>query len=229
MVDFLTQIGLILQNSVMNFWDSFVTWFPGLVAALIVLILGWVIGSLIGGAVTRVLHRAKLDYWIKTRNLKGALYGKELSSVLGSLVKWYIIVVFLGEAALLVKLTALSAVVTAIVLYLPVLIGAALVILIGMLIGEYVKNEALDTKMGYKELVGGVGKWLIIYFAIVIGLDTAGFEVSILVDAFRIGFAALAIVVAIVVGIGFGLAFKDDIEKYAQDFKKDINKTRKKK
>jgi len=228
MVDFLTQIGLILQNSITNFWTSFVGWFPGLVAAIIVLILGWIIGSLIGGAVTRVLHRAKLDYWIKTRNLKGALYGKEFSSILGSLVKWYIIVVFLGEAALLVKLTALSAVVTAIVLYLPVLIGAALVILIGMLIGEYVKNEALDTKMSYKELVGSIGKWLIIYFAIVIGLDTAGFEVSILVDAFRIGFAALAIVVAIVVGLGFGLAFKDDIEKYAEEFKKDIKKKKKK-
>ncbi len=228
MADLISQIGLILQNSIMNFWDSFVTWFPGLIAAVIVIILGWIIGSLIGGAVTRILHRAKLDYWIKTRNLKEALYGKELSSILGSLVKWYIIVVFLGEAALLVKLTALSAVVTAIVLYLPTLIGAALVVLMGMLIGEYVKNEALDTKISYKELVGSIGKWLIIYFAIVIGLDTAGFEVSILIDAFRIGFAALAITVAIVVGLGFGLAFRDDIEKYAKEFKKDINKKKKK-
>lgn len=228
MADLLAQIGIILQNSIINFWESFVTWFPGLIAAVIVVILGWIIASIIGGIVTRVLHRAKLDYWIKTRNLKEALYGKELSSILGSLLKWYIIVIFLGEAAMLVKLTALSTVVTAIVFYLPTLIGAALVILIGMLIGEYVKNEALDTKMSYKELVGSVGKWLVIYFALVIGLQTAGFEVNILLDAFRIGFAALAIVVAIVVGLGFGLAFRDDIMKYADDFKKDIKKKRKK-
>ncbi|NOX71426.1 MAG: hypothetical protein GXO64_01880 [Candidatus Micrarchaeota archaeon] len=226
--DLVAQIGLILQNSIMNFWESFISWFPGLVAALIVIIFGWIIASVIGGLSTKILHRAKLDYWIKTRNLKDALYGKDLSSILGSLVKWYIIVVFLSEAASLVKLTALSTIVTAVVLYLPTLIGAALVVLMGLLFGEYVKNEALDMEMSHRELFGNVGKWLIVYFALVIGLQTAGFEVNILLDAFRIGFSSLAITVAIIIGLGFGLAFKDDIEKYAKDFRKEIKKTKKK-
>jgi len=203
----------ILERVSTNFWDSFAAIIPGLIAAIIVIFIGWLLGSIGSGIVSKVISRAKVDRWLEKNNLSQALYGRKLSSVLGTLLKWYIIVIFLGEAANLVQLASLSAIISSIVLFLPALIGAGLVVIGGLLVSEYLKKTALATKFAYRELVGDAIKFLVIYFALVTGLQTAGFEVSILLDAFRIGFAAVVITAAIVIGISFGLALKDDAKK----------------
>lgn len=222
----LAEMGTIMQGTLMSFWDGFVYILPGLLAAIIVLIVGVIIGKIAGRIVAKVLNKVKLDYWIQRNKLSEALYGKQLSSILGSLLKWYIIIIFLGEAANLVQLTATSYIIRYISFYLPLLIGAGLVVLAGMLIGEYLKKLVTGTKMAHKYLFGEGIKWLTVYFSVVIGLQTAGFEVTILLDAFRIGFTALAIVAAIILGMGFGFAFRKDIEKLAKDFQKEFKKKR---
>ena len=89
-----------LQAALLSLWASFLNVFPGIIAALVVLVIGSLIGLLFGKILTKVLQEAKVDEWLKKRGLGKALEGMQLSNVLGSVLKWYIIIVFMGEAAM---------------------------------------------------------------------------------------------------------------------------------
>lgn len=209
-----------LQNALLSLWASFLAVFPGIIASVVVLIIGGIIGWFLGLILTRVLKEAKIDFWLQQHGLGKALSGLDLSVVLGSILKWYVIVIFLGEAAGLIKLTALQTFVVAIVNYVPLLIGAFLVFLAGLIIGEYAKNSIMN-KMDFphKPFFGKLSKFLVGYFAVVVAMETIGLNAQILVDAFRIAFTALVAVVAIVLGVTFAFSMRKDAEKFWKSLK----------
>jgi hypothetical protein len=228
-VETFAETGSVLQQTLANLWGSFVAVFPGIIAAIILIIIGWIVGKIIDGVLQRLLSKLKLDYWLEKEGLKQALWGKNLSSILGSLLKWYIVVVFLGAAAALIEMQPLVTFINSVVHYLPALFGAFIIIIIGMIVGEHIKKKIEMAKIKYSDVMGQLAKYLVIYFTVVIGLQTAGFEVTILIDAFRIAFAAFAITVAIIIGIGFGFAFKEDAKKIFKEMKADVKKGGRKK
>ena len=214
------QTVISLQNALLSLWASFLGIFPGIVAAVVILIIGGIIGWFIGMVLTRVLKEAKVDFWLQQHGLGKALSGLDLSVVLGSVLKWYIIVIFLGEAAGLIRLTALQTFVVAIVGYVPLLIGAFLVFLTGLIIGEYAKNSILN-KMDFphKPFIAKLSKFLVGYFAVVVAMQTMGLNANILIDAFRIAFTALVAVLAVVLGITFAFSMRKDAEKFWKSLK----------
>ncbi len=209
-----------LQAAVLSLWSSFVSVFPGIIAAGVITVVGWLVGKIVGGIVTEAFRKAKSDKWLKDHGIHDALGGIELAKLMGTITKWYVIVVFLGQVTAYIRLQALQIFLQQLVGYLPALIGAFLVLIVGLLIGEYAKINIMKVKFTYKDLMARAAKFLIVYFALVIGLETANFSVAILRDAFRIGFTALAISVAIVVGISLGFAVKTDAEAYWKKMKK---------
>lgn len=228
-IETFAETGSILQQTIISLWNSFISVFPGIIASIILIIIGWIIGKVIGGIFQRILKKIKIDYWLEKEDLKQALWGKELSSILGSLLKWYIFVVFLGAAASLIQLQPLVTFINSVVQYLPALFGALIVIIVGLIVGEHVKKKIVTLKIAYNELFARLLKYLIIYFTLVIGLQTAGFEVTILIDAFRIAFSAFAITVAIIIGIGFGFAFKEDAKRILKEIQKEVKSSKKRK
>lgn len=228
-IETFAETGSVLQQTLGNLWASFVTVFPGIIAAIILIIIGWIVGKIAGGVLSKVLSKLKLDFWLEKEGLKQALWGKDLSSILGTLLKWYIVIVFLGAAAALIELQPLVTFINSVVHYLPALFGAFIIVIIGLIVGEHIRKKVAAGKTKYSEPGGRLLKYLVIYFTVVIGLQTAGFEVTILIDAFRIGFAAFAITVAIIIGIGFGFAFKEDAKRILKDLKADVKKGGRKK
>jgi len=193
---------------------------PSVIAAAIVIGAGWVTGKAAGFLLTKLLIKARIDSWLHHQGLSPALYGKKLSFILGSLLKWYIVILFIGQAVYLFNLQAFSDFMQSVLFYIPHLLGSAVILVAGMIAGEYMKNVLLETKLPYRDLVGSAAKFLVIYFALVMALSSAGIDVTILIDAFRIGFAALSITVAVILGICFGFAFRKDAEKALREWKR---------
>lgn len=219
-----SQTGLNLQQALLNLWQAFLSVIPGLIAAVIIILIGWIIGKVIKHIVVRILQGAKLDQWLEDHDLEGALGGKSLSELLGSLTKWYIIILFLAQAAALINLYVLQKFADLLVSWIPALIGAVLIIIASLLIGKYVSNRIKETKHKYSKTLGMVIEFLVAYFGVVIGLQTVGFDVTILLDAFRIGFATTVVVMAVVFGIFIALSFKKDLSGIAAEMKKGIGK-----
>ncbi len=219
--DTFVQTRYTLQSIFVNFWNSFVVLFPGIIAAIIVIVIGCVAGKIFGSLLTKVLKKVKLDEWIKEHELSKALYGKQFSLLFGSLLQYYIIILFLSEAMSLLNLGMLTQFTNLVVVYLPLLFGALIIAIIGLIIAEFVKKMILDTDISlpYKDYIAGGAKLLIVYIMTIVALQTAGFGVTILVNAFIIGFGSFAIMISLIIGVSFGFALKDDAKDIIKHIK----------
>ncbi len=218
--ELVNQVVVSLGQAGLQLWASFIENVPGLVFATAIIIIGWIVGKIVKQIVIKLLQSTKIDQWVDEQNLTAAIGGQELSVLIGSFVKWYIIAVFLAQAVGWIKLDVLKDFLQLIVEWIPLVLGALVIVLLGLLIGRFARNAVEATQHRLKKTVAVAAELIIIYIAAVIALDTIGFNVTILVDAFRIALAAFAITIAIIIGVAFGLAFKDDAKKVIADLRK---------
>lgn len=230
MVDFIGQFSEGLQQAALKLWDSFIDVIPALILAIIIIVIGWVIGNIMKKIVIKILQSTRIDQWIDEQNLTAAIGGKEMSSLIGSFVKWYIIWVSLWVAADSIKLMGLSQFVGALVFYIPEVLAALLVMILGLLLGRYLKNAIEATQHWLKKVAAFLIEAIVALFAGILSLTLVLGEskVQILVQLLQLFLApflwSIAIAVGIVVGISFGLAFKDEIQRFAKEVKKEYLK-----
>lgn len=139
------------QNILGTITSQVASFLPRLVAAIIVLIIGWIIGRLVGGLVTRILQRADLGRFVRGTPLgDGDGDGDGLSRALGKLLKYYIYYLAILAAANILGIQILSQLLSDIGAYLPVILGAAVILVIGFVIGRVLEDIIAD-------LIGGFG------------------------------------------------------------------------
>jgi len=220
--DLVTQTGLGLQGALVNIWNEFVRVVPGLIAAVIVLIVGWIIAKILKEVTIRLLQKTKIDHYLEDRGLSDSVGGVEVSVIVGSLIKWYVLILFLAQAVAFIEMAVLRRFAEVLVFYVPLVLGAAVILIIGLILARYVKNLILATGHTFRKTASIIAELIIVYVAAVMALQTMGFNVTILLDAFRIAFAALAITVAIVLGISFAMAFRKDTTRIVDEIRKDM-------
>ena len=219
MVDIIGQTGTAVVNPLVNLWYSFVDIVPGLILALIVLIIGYLIAWLIGLAVKKILYELKIDKLVmKDATIKSVLGGFELSSFLGLLVKWLIFVPFISGAASLINLTELAGFLGKVAVWIPNLIAAILVALIGLIAADYTYAKIHEIKTKSSGAIASITKVIIVIFTLIIALSQLGIDVSIAESSFLIILAGIMLAI----GLGFGLALKDELKPTLKDWKKKL-------
>jgi hypothetical protein len=215
----LEQTGQALVNPIINLWNSFVNVIPGLIGAIIVLVIGYIVGWVIGFVLTKILHKAKLDRLVVEKTTLDKIMGKfELSHFLGLIVKWYVFVLFLGPAAALVRLPALTSFLNSAALWIPSLIAAVIVALVGLIAADYVAAKVTEVKAKSSGIIANTLKLVIVVFTLIIALSQLGVDVSIAENTVLIIIAGIMLAL----GIGFGLAFKDEAKAIIKDVKKKL-------
>lgn len=223
MVDLLTDTGMGLYAAVMKIWEETVRVIPGLIGALIIILVGVIVGRILKELVVRVLQGAKIDSWIEEHKLKSAIGNTHISNIAGSFVKWYTIALFLAQAVELVQMQVLKGFMQALVSYIPLVLAGLIVLIGGLLVAKYVRNLIESTQHQYKKTIAVIVEVIIIYMSAVMALRTAGFDVEILVSAFNIAFTALVLALAITLGLAFGIAFFKDAKQIVADLKKEMH------
>ncbi|MDO8643319.1 MAG: hypothetical protein Q7R76_07155 [Candidatus Woesearchaeota archaeon] len=207
-----TALKTLLNNSILAL--------PGIVAAVIILVLGYIIAALIGWVVTEFLDRIRLDRRVQSVCKSEVIRNAELSDFVGTIVKWYIFLLFLGQAVELVDLGVLTGFLTLVVGWLPNLIVAVILIILALILGDYVAAKIIQTKIKGAKPVSQLLYFSILTLVGVISLKQIGIDVSILENIILAVVGALAIGIGLALGISLGLGLKDDAKK----FLKDINK-----
>jgi hypothetical protein len=224
-LDLLTITGDSLVKAFQDVWLEFLRVIPGLIAALIVIIIGIIVARIVKKIVEKVLEAARIDAWIADHKLSSAIGNAKLSKIVGVLVKWYVIVLFLAQAMDLIGMKVLRDFTAYLVRYIPKAAAGAFIFVLGLLVAKYVRVLLEGTGHKYKRTVATVVEWLVIYVVLVIALQTAGINVTILVEAFKIAVTAFAIVLAIIIGIVAALSFKKEIQSLVNEVRKEV-KTR---
>lgn len=218
--------GDVLTASFQDLWRAVLVFVPNLVIAIIILILGWAIGALIGRIVAQVIRSIKLDAALESAGIGALLKRGNISlnsgEFVGGLVKWFIIVVFLVAAFDVLNLTQVNVFLQQVVLlYLPQVIVAVLILLVGGVVGDFmakvVNASAKTANVGSANFLGTVTRWSIWVFAILIALSQLGIATAFIQTLFTGFVIALALGLGLSFGLGGQDAAKDVIEKMRKD------------
>jgi hypothetical protein len=173
----------VLTLSFQNLWLGVVNFVPNLVIALIIVILGWLIGALFGRAIWQVFRSLRVDEALRRAGFESFLRkgGINLDSgaFIGGLVKWFVILVFLVASFDILGLTEVNLFLQQVVIaYLPRVIVAALILLVGGVIGDVVERvvvtAAKTAEVHSAHFAGTISKWAVWIFAILVSLSQLG-------------------------------------------------------
>ena len=201
---------------------------PKFILAVIIFIAGWVVGSVLSEVVSKIVKAIKIDSILESAGARGLLskagFNLNTGAFLGGLVKWFIIIVFLVTALDIMKLEAVNAFLTNVVLgYIPQVIVATLILIVAAVLADLAQKimsggaRALDSKSA--GMVGGVARWAIWIVAILAALNQLGIAGPMMQTLFT----GLVAMLAIAGGLAFGLGGKEAASNYIEKLRGDIS------
>jgi len=218
-------------NAIITIWPGIVTevikGIVTLIVVLIVLIVGWMIAVGIGRLITRILNIIKLNQYFEKTGWKGALekadIKMDLTSFIGGIFKWIVLVIVLMIIAEILGLAQFTILLQGILGYLPNVIAAVLIFVAAVIIAEIVEKivrAAVEgVKVGYGGVVGAIVKWSIWVFAILAILD----QLKVAESLIRTLYTGVVAFLVIAFGLAFGLGGKDVAAEILRDLKRKIS------
>tara|TARA_B100000678_G_scaffold264510_1_gene248091 strand:- start:63 stop:770 length:708 start_codon:yes stop_codon:yes gene_type:complete len=210
-----------------NVFQGAIEFIPELLLALLLFILGLVVGSFVGKGVKQILNRVGLNKVFHNdtieRASKRAGYEFNLANFLGFLVKWFLIIVFTVAALEVLGLAEIRNFLSEVVSYLPQVLAAVIILLIGGILGEFLQNlvqaSARTANLRSASALGIVARWAIWVFAALAALSQLGIA-AYFVQTF---FTGIIIAAALAFGLAFGLGGRDAAGRYLDRMQSEVS------
>ena len=189
--------------------QNFLGFLPALVGAILILILGWILSSLLASLVERGLKMIGFERAAQTTGVSGFIQRSgsswTASAIVAEIVKWFIRLIAIQAAASILGLDQISQIINAILLWLPNLVVAIAIVVIGALIARFVSGlvRGSTSQMGFTnpELLGNVAYYAIMVFAVIAAIDQLGIAETVVNTLFT----GLVATVVLAAGLAFGL------------------------
>jgi len=217
----------VLSQSFQNLFYGLVTFIPNLVVAIIIFIIGWLIGVGVGRVVMQIVDALRVDQALKATGFERVLgragYGLSSGKFLGFLVKWFFIIVFLVAALDVLHLTTVNLFISDVVLgYLPQVIVAVLILLVAAVVAEaanrIVEGSAKAAALGSAGFLGKVAQYAIWTFALLAALA----QLNVAAAFVQTLFTGIVIAVSLAVGLAFGLGGQAAAARYLENLRSEI-------
>ena len=207
--------------------DGIVAFIPNILIAVIIFILGWLVGAALARVVAQIVKSLKIDSALKSTGLNEAVtragFTLDSGAFLGALVKWFFIVVFLVASLDVLGLDQVNLFLQDVVLgYLPQVIVAVLIILVAAVIAEFVKDvvsgAAKAASVRSAAFAGSVAKWSVWIFAILAALD----HLQVASAFVQTLFTGVIVAISLAFGLAFGLGGQEAAARYIERVKGEI-------
>ncbi|MFH1590120.1 MAG: hypothetical protein ABIB43_06145 [archaeon] len=219
MVTYLEATGMSLMDVLNSLWYSFIELLPGLIGAIILLLIGYFLGVLFEAIIKAALLKAGLDHWVEKHERHHALGKASVSGIIAGAAKWYTFVLFLGPAAALLKLGILSNLLYDLAVWLPHVIAGVLIFYFGLILADFAEVWIESHKFKWRNFWGGLARVFIILFVLSIAFKEIGINIMIAESTYLIILTGIVLAIAIAVGMGFGYALKDEAKKLLKKIK----------
>ena len=221
-----TSWGMVFEESLQSLWWSFIQFAPRLIVAIILFIIGWVLGALIARAFEQVFGVLKVDKLLQSVGADDFFRraGMKLNSgyFVGQVMKWFVIVLFLFPSLSLVGLDSIALFLKEdVLMFLPKVIVAAFVLIIATVLadalGRTIVAGAKTMHLRSANMLGSIAKYAVWVFAFIIALGQLGVAPAYM----QILFSGIIAMLALGGALAFGLGAKDHasrlISKVGQD------------
>lgn len=191
-------------------FNDIIQFIPNLINGLIILVVGYLIAAFVRWLLRTILQRLQFDPLIERTGVTGALKGLgvriPISVILAQIVFVLLIISFFITATRLMGLEAVARLLEQLLTYLPNIIAASIVFLLGGMAAQFAGNVVsaalVAGGLSYGTRVGRGLHYLISVFVLILALSQLGIDTAILVTAVTIMIAAFGLAIALALGLG---------------------------
>jgi hypothetical protein len=200
-----------LTNSLNQFATSIGQAGPKIIAALVLLGIGLLVGRIIGWVVKKVTEKMNVDeHWNRTSIGESvSRSGWSLSKIISTAARWFVYLFFISAAVNVLQFQQLSQAINAVWLWIPNVIAFIIVLGVGAIIADFV-GKWMQRELPARGVIGGKAIGLAatgILYAIVFAVAVAQLQIGEVILNSVISALVWGIAAAIAIGIGVGLAY----------------------
>jgi len=219
--------GEAITLSLIGLWERFINFLPALLGAIIVFVLGWIVASVLGTLIAKAIKAAKVDEALEkvgfNKKLKEVGISDTTSGLIGGIVKWFLVLVFLMAATNILGLNQVTDFLNSIILYIPNVVVAVVVLAVAFLVGGFaynvVKGSTRTAGVMSATLLATISRWAIILFGIFAALVQLGIATSLISTIF-IGIVSA---ISLAAGLAFGLGGKEEAAAILKKLREEIS------
>jgi hypothetical protein len=193
--------------------NTFLSAIPRIIGFAVVLIIGWIISSLFARGVQALLHAVKFNDLARRSGFADFVQKTgvkdDSSGVIANIVKWFVRLITLVVAFDTLGLPAVSNVLQQLLLWLPNLVVALVVLVIGGLaakaLSQLVRGASAEAGFSNPDMLATVTRVAIWAFTIVVAINQLGIATT-LINTLMIGLVGAF---TLAFGLAFGLGGRD--------------------
>ena len=216
----------IVRSSLLTLWGGVALFLPRFIAAVVVFLVGWLIAELLGKLAYHVVKILHLDNALSKVGFRQAWeksgFKLDTPVLFYELVKWFFVVVFLMAATNILGLGQVSEFLRTVVFYLPNVIVAMVILLIGILVAKFsegfVKASVKAAGLMSANFLGALTKWAVFIFSLLVALA----QLKVADDIIKIVITGLIAAGALAMGLAFGLGGVKHAEQMIGDLRRRI-------
>lgn len=200
----------VFVTSLTSFWTQLASFVPQLLAAMVLLFVGWLVANLVRTGVIKLLDVLHFDRLAEKTGIEAFLkqgnLDLSLSRILAKLVYWIIILIVIVTVANSLGLHLVADLFNKVVLYIPNIIVAILVLVFGVLVARFINRMvfAYLNNIGVQGAltISTLAEYATIIFVVFVALEQLAIGTTLLTAAFQIGFGAVGLALALAFGLG---------------------------
>ena len=195
-------------------WNAFATkitaFLPELIGAVVIFVAGFTIAKLLKVGAVKLLTLVRFNVATEKTGVKDFLDKGGITitpaEIIGTLIYWFVMILVIIASLDALGLPIVSDMLNDIFLYIPRVVAAIIVLVLGILFGNIlsavVRTAASNTGLATAEGLGKSALYAIIFFSASIALSQLGIGEEIVAAAFIIAFGAMAFALALAFGLG---------------------------
>ena len=199
-----------LVDSFTMAWSQVIGLAPKMVAMVVVLVVGYVLARWVGSFIAVVSGKIGLQTAAEKSGLAKSMHDvgirRPLPAIVGGIVFWLLMCVFVMAAFNILGLDSVSAAMGEVVNYIPRLLVATVVVVIGLLAATFLRGVVATSAdrvgLTYAEYLAGGCYWVLSLLTFIAAFNQLGIQFALLEKLILIGSAGLAAGFALAFGLG---------------------------
>ncbi len=195
-----------LQSSFQQALDQTILYGPKVIAAIAVVVAGYVVARLIGKVLVKVSEKLGLQIAAERSGLAQSMQHmgieRNVPTILGTIVFWLLMCVFFMAAFNILGLTAVSIAISSVVQYVPNLLVAAVIVVVGLFAATFLRGVIATSTdrlgISYAEYLANGCYYALALLTFILAFQNLGITFPLFNYAILIVLGGLA--------LGFGLA-----------------------
>lgn len=202
--------GQVFVNSFQDAFRQILELAPNVLASLVVMVVGYVVAKLVGRVSTTISEALGLQTGAERSGLAASMrqvgIQKSVAAIVGQIMFWLTLCIFLTAAFNILHLEAVSVAMQKVVAFIPNLIVATVVVVVGLLIATFLRGVVATSAdrvgISYAEHLANACYYVLALMTFIAAFNQLGFDFPLLNELILIVFGAVGLGFALALGLG---------------------------